>query len=458
MYQEEYQPPVVPVDLPTFTQDIEFGLKAKQAYFFLDEKWTFINHGAFGAVLKPALSVAMAWQLYCERQPLRFLDRELLPLMAHVTRQLAKFIDSDPCDIVLIPNATTGVNAVMHSLSQLYTPHDTVIIFNTTYGQLTSNLYFQGCVCVCVGSVKKLVRRESSDRGFSVQELTLHFPLLSPSKVVDVLDAGLRTHHSVKLVIIDHIASSHAIVFPVKEMVALCHSRGVQVLVDGAHALGSLPISMRDIGADFYVSNAHKWLCNPKGCGFLYVNKSHQDRVRPLLVSHGYDSGFNSSFIWSGLRDYSPFLALLTVATVSVTCVPLSSLYTCAAVLEFWVCQGVDDIRRYIHTTAREAGEALVSAWGTELLDHASLFGPMVLVALPEAVTRERGPHSYQHAEAVQNTLYHQFHIEVPVKAIQGRLYVRVSAHIYNTSQDYATLATAVVDMATTASKDVAQS
>ena len=58
-------------------------------------------------------------------------------------------------------------------------------------------------------------------------------------------------------------------------------------------------------------------------------------------------------------------------------------------------------------------GEALVSAWGTELLDHASLFGPMVLVALPEAVTRERGPHSYQHAEAVQNTLYHQFHIEV---------------------------------------------
>ncbi|CAI8058001.1 Probable L-cysteine desulfhydrase, chloroplastic [Geodia barretti] len=221
-------------------------------------------------------------------------------------------------------------------------------------------------------------------------------------------------------------------------MATQCHSRGVEILVDGAHALGALPISMRDIGADYYVSNAHKWLCNPKGCGFLYVRTSLQRKVRPLVVSHGYDSGFSSSYIWSGLKDYSPFLALNTV-------------------LEFWQCCGPDKIRHYITTTAREAGEALVKSWGTELLANSSMFGSMVLVALPDAVgwtwSPEHGtftgPFDYSHAELLQDKLYHNHQIEAPVKAIQGRLYVRISAHIYNTAQDYAKLAAAVNEINT---------
>lgn len=75
---------------------------------------------------------------------------------------------------------------------------------------------------------------------------------------------------------------------------------GVQVLVDGAHALGTLPLCLRDLGADFYVSNAHKWFCSPKGAAFLYVRKELQSSIHPLLISHGYGFGFNSEFMWAG--------------------------------------------------------------------------------------------------------------------------------------------------------------
>lgn len=75
---------------------------------------------------------------------------------------------------------------------------------------------------------------------------------------------------------------------------------GVQVLVDGAHALGALQLDLRKLDADFYVSNAHKWFCSPKGAAFLYVRRDLKPSIHPLVISHGYGSGFNSEFIWAG--------------------------------------------------------------------------------------------------------------------------------------------------------------
>ncbi|CAI8058002.1 L-cysteine desulfhydrase [Geodia barretti] len=165
--QEVYQPPKIPVDLPSFSSsDLKFGREAKEAHFHLSASWTFINHGAFGAVLKEALAAAAVWQVYCERQPLRFLDRELLPLLAFTTRRLADFIDATPSELALVPNVTTGINSVIRSVCKTFSPQDSVLIFNTTYG-----------------AVKKLVRTVSEEVGFSVHELVIHFPLHSHSQV-----------------------------------------------------------------------------------------------------------------------------------------------------------------------------------------------------------------------------------------------------------------------------------
>jgi len=236
-----------------------------------------------------------------------------------------------------------------------------------------------------------------------------------------------------RLALFGHISSNYPVIMPVEEMVKLCHSKGVPVLIDGAHALGTLPLNLAALKADYYVANAHKWLTCPKGCGFLYVSKEHQRMIKPLVVSSGFGAGFNSQFIWTGLRDYSPYLALNTV-------------------LDFWETIGPERIRKHNNTLANKAALMLAEKWGTCLLSHADMFGPMVMIRLPEVlldcVTRGGKEEAVKaHAEMVQAKLHYEFSIEVPVKLIQGKLHTRISAHVYNQRSDYSKLCEAILIM-----------
>lgn len=78
--------------------------------------------------------------------------------------------------------------------------------------------------------------------------------------------------NQIKVATIDHISSTPSVLFPVKELVELIHERGVIAVVDGAHAVGNVPLDMTDINADFYFSNFHKWGFAPKNAAFLYIN------------------------------------------------------------------------------------------------------------------------------------------------------------------------------------------
>ncbi|KAL8614549.1 hypothetical protein ACOMHN_049849 [Nucella lapillus] len=332
--EEEYVPPKLPFALPTFEhfQKVEMGQPAvplsvnpsltfgpsfKKHHFLLEEDCTFLNHGAFGAVLKEALKAAQEWQQYAERQPLRFFDREIFSHLVHVTRRLAKFVGCDPCDLVLTTNATTALNSVLRSLK--FSPGDVIVCFNVTYG-----------------AVKKLLRCLCEETGAVLREVPITLPVASPIQIVEAVEAAV-SEGGVKVMVVDHVPSNLPIVLPLQQLTALCHRRGVQVLVDGAHALGQLHLDLQSLDADYYVSNAHKWFCGPKGAAFLYVRKELQPSIHPLLVSHGYGSGFNSEFIWRGLDDYSPFLALHTV-------------------LDFWEAVNVYRARMHMYTVAKYAG------------------------------------------------------------------------------------------------------
>lgn len=99
-----------------------------------------------------------------------------------------------------------------------------------------------------------------------------------------------------------------------------------------------------------------------------------------------------------------------------------------------------------MRSTARAAAEALVSAWGTDVLAPWECFASMVLVRLPAGCVPVNDGEEItdDHAKVVQDTLYEKFSIEVPVKNIAGKLYVRISAHVYNCKEDYDVLASAV--------------
>ncbi|XP_041463183.1 L-cysteine desulfhydrase-like [Lytechinus variegatus] len=406
--EESYVPPDFPFGVPDFAncRGLKFGEETRRKHFLLED-CTFLNHGAFGAVLKDALKVAQQWQRYIEKQPLRFFDREVLPHMAYVTRRLAEFVGCEAIGIVLVPNVTTAINAVVRSIP--FKKGERIFCLNITYG-----------------AVKKLLKHTAESLDLEYQEENLNLPLTSNQEILDLVSSKLSSN--TRLAVFDHIPSNAAFIMPVKELISICRERGVPVLIDGAHALGALPLDMKDLSPDYYTANAHKWLCNPKGCAFLYVREELRSQTRPLVVSHGFGSGFNSEFIWSGLRDYSPFLALHTV-------------------LDFWNAVGVKTIRQGMHGLLSQAVDLLTKSWNTGLLAPIEMCGSMALVELPHEISDNQTV-EYSLAEGIQNELYHQFNIEVPIKALQGRLYVRISAHIYNKLSEYQRLASAVLYIA----------
>ncbi|KAK7494567.1 hypothetical protein BaRGS_00014220 [Batillaria attramentaria] len=415
--EEKYHPPSLPFTLPSFDQycesKIQFGKTCRKQHFLLKEDCTFLNHGAFGAALSQALLAAQQWQQCVERQPLQFFDRELLPHLVYITRRLAKFVGCDPLDLALVLNATTGINCVLRSLK--FAHGDVIVCLNVTYG-----------------AVKKILRQVCEDTGAMLREVPITFPVHGEHQVVEAVKCAIA-EGDVKLAVLDHVPSNTPILLPLDEIIQLCHQHGVQVLVDGAHALGALPLNLKQLDPDYYVSNAHKWFCNPKGAAFLFVRRELQKYIHPLTISHGYGSGFNSEFMWAGLHDYSPFLALHTV-------------------LDFWQAVGPDRIRLYIEHMAKYAAEVLTSTWKTQLAAPLSLFGSMILVELPQGLCPMGQEVDYVAAERIQNMLYHRFNIEVPIKAVQGRLYVRVSVHIHNSEDDIQTLAMAVSKLLTSIS------
>ncbi|XP_043543073.1 L-cysteine desulfhydrase-like isoform X2 [Chiloscyllium plagiosum] len=452
-----YVPPSLPFDLPQFSYENgkipPFGQDMRKKHFLLEEATTFINHGAFGSTLKDALDVAQKWQVYIEQQPLRFYDRELFPHLVFVTKRLAEFVDCSPTDLVLIPNVTMAMNCVIKS--QVLKQGDTVFMLNVTYG-----------------AVKKLLKQVCDERGVALQEESLEFPLFGPNQIITKLKESLQP--GTKLAVFDHIPSNASFINPLPEIIDICHQRGTKVLIDGAHTLGIMDLKLSSLGADYYTSNCHKWLCSPKGCAFLYVKPELQNCLQPLVISHGFGFGFSSEYIWTGLKDYSAFLALHTV-------------------LDFWESLGLQRVRGYIKDLMSQAASSaswsrcseqarerrrhfyvkvklnggplaitlfwtydhmltctkmdlLVNRWKTGLLAPKEMFGSMACVQLPEYLLKD-GYANYEQAEIIQNALYSQNNIEVPVKALGGKLYVRISVHIYNELEQYQKLADAVEEL-----------
>src|SRR5262249_25691422 len=110
-----------------------------------------------------------------------------------------------------------------------------------------------------------------------------------------------------------HVTSRTALRFPVEEICRRARAAGILTAVDGAHAPGQLDLDLDDLGADFYTGNCHKWLCAPKGAGFLWVRPEHQPVIAPLRVRWGEpdaDGDFAVRHRWQGTRDPAPYLAV----------------------------------------------------------------------------------------------------------------------------------------------------
>jgi isopenicillin-N epimerase len=255
----------------------------------LDPSVTYLNHGSYGACPTAVLEAQSALRLEMEREPVDFLSASLPMRLDAARRALSDFLDARPADLAFVPNATAGVNAVLRSLA--FEPGDELLLSNHTYAACRKTADF--------------VARQTGAR---VVIADLPFPCRNDDGIVScVLE---RVSPRTKLALLDHVTSPTALLLPIARLVSELKNRGIDTLVDGAHAPGMVPFSVSEIGAAYYTGNAHKWLCAPKGAAFLHARPERQARLHPNVISHGYAMGFHAEFDWTGTFDPTPWLCV----------------------------------------------------------------------------------------------------------------------------------------------------
>ncbi|HEV7719381.1 MAG TPA: aminotransferase class V-fold PLP-dependent enzyme [Arsenicitalea sp.] len=248
-----------------------------------------VNHGSFGAAPLAVLEEQDRWRGLMEAQPTYFMGKTLPGALRSAADALARFVGADGKDLVFVDNATTAINAVLGSLP--LGQGDEILTLTDTYG-----------------AVVKTARHIVGRCGAKIVTAAMTFPDPDYTALLNNIDAAFSA--GTKLAIIDHITSPTALVLPVAEIIALCHSRGVPVLIDGAHAPGHLPLDLTALDADWYVGNCHKWLMSAKGAGFLWSRPDRQAGLHPTVISHGYEDGYLAEFDWTGTRDPSAYLTV----------------------------------------------------------------------------------------------------------------------------------------------------
>ena len=258
-------------------------------HWSLDPKVIYLNHGSFGACPTVVLQMQSDLRREMESEPVDFLVRRLPARLDEARKVFAAFVGAEPADLVFVPNATTGVNAVLRSLD--FAPGDELLT--------TSHVY---------AACRKTLDFISSRSGARVVVADVPFPIESEDEVVAPILAAVTAR--TRLALLDHITSPTALVYPIRRLVEELDSRGVDTLVDGAHAPGMVPLDLEGLGAAYYTGNAHKWLCAPKGAAFLFVRRDRQAGLHPSAISHGYSLGFHAEFDWTGTCDPTAWLCI----------------------------------------------------------------------------------------------------------------------------------------------------
>ncbi len=361
-------------------------------HFQLDPSIHFLNHGSFGATPKPVFRAYQRWQRELERQPVEFLGRRFTGLMAETRAALGAYLGTHADNLVYTQNVTISLNIVARSLD--LGPGDEVLTTDHEYGAMDRTWRFL-----------------SKERGFAY----IRQPLALTSQDDVVESFWSRVTPRTRLVFLSHITSPTALILPVERIIQKARQAGILTVIDGAHVAGQLPLALDALGADFYGGNLHKWLCAPKGAGFLYARPEVQHLLKPLVVSWGYESETPSAstFVdhheWWGTRDIAAFLAV-------------------PAAIEFQAAHAWDAVRAECHTLVRDTQQRICDLAGLPPLhsDGEGWFAQMAAAPLPASTD----------LAALKTRLYDIHRVEVPLIDWNGRKFVRVSVQGYNTRRD----------------------
>jgi isopenicillin-N epimerase len=371
----------------------------------LDPDVAYLNHGSFGACPRAILERQWELRLEMEREPVDFLARHWSRRLADARAEVAAFLGAAAQDLAFVGNATGGVNAVLRGLE--LRPDDEILTTDHAYS-------------ACRKAAQFVARR----RGARIVTVAVPFPIDSAGTVVERVLAGVTPR--TRLALLDHVTSPTGLVFPIERLVAALRERGVDTLVDGAHAPGMVPLALDALGAAYYTGNAHKWLCAPKGTAFLHVRRDRQAAVHPLVISHGYDPDqdgrrFVEEFDWTGTSDATGWLVLPE----------------CIRYLAGLLPGGWPEMQARNRALALRARDLLCGALGVPAPAPDALIGSLASVPLPAA--RADAP-----AAALD---FEQLALWTRSRGVEswffpwaGGMLVRASAQVYNHESQYVRL------------------
>jgi isopenicillin-N epimerase len=363
-------------------------------YFQLDPSVTFLNHGSFGATPRSVFRAYQDWQRELERQPVEFLGRRFTDLLFAARTGLGNYLGTAADNLVYTTNVTVSLNIVARSLD--LGPGDEVLSTDHEYGALDRTWHFL-----------------AQERGFAYINQPIPVPLTTTGAFLEAFWKGVTPQ--TRVIFLSHITSPTALLFPVEAVIHRARQAGILTIVDGAHTPGQIPLRLDDLGADFYGGNLHKWLCAPKGAGFLYARPEVQHLLKPLVISWGYEaeipgpSRFVDHHEWWGTRDIAAFL-------------------TVPDAIQFQEEHNWGKVRHACNELVCEAHERICALKGLTPLVSGAGNGGLQFAAVPLP----------DHVDVVnlKSRLYDEYRIEVPLIQWNKRKLIRISVQGYNTRRD----------------------
>ena len=377
--------------------------------WILSKDTCFLNHGSFGATPFAVLEEQTRLREKIENDPVRFFERDYTPLMSSSIKKLAEFMNADPKGMALVKNTTEGVNTVLRSL--VLNPGDEILVTNHSYQ-------------ACWNAVDFVTERA----GAKTAVVEIPFRVENEDEIVDLV-MGSVSERTV-LAMMDTVTSATGLRMPFERLVKDLQSAGVDVLLDAAHGPGIVPLDLIALDAAYCTGNCHKWLCTPKGSAFLHIRSDRKKFMKPLSISHGASfegtdqEKFEFEFGWPGTQDPTPWL-----------CIPLAIDFLGSLVEGGW-----PEIMERNRKLALEGRRILCNALGTTEPVPDSLVSSIASVEMPGE--GEVGPMSME-GDPYHNYLLDEFGIQVPVFPWRhhGRRYIRISAQLYNSVEEYEFLA-----------------
>ncbi|GAA5982857.1 hypothetical protein JCM10908_006812 [Rhodotorula pacifica] len=404
-----------------------FGRELAKKYWRFEDGWVNLNHGSYGAAPRPVVDALHAIQTRCDSAPDRFMRTEYEQELIDLRARLAEFVDCDTDDLVLVPNATSGVNEALRALTTEWKKGDRLLFFSSSiYNACSSTLQY-------IVDTHPYLDLELLPVVFTYPKPHADVVRLARSAIDRANSDG--TGRKVRLALIDAISSAPGVVVPWEELVEVFREKNVISLVDAAHQIGQMPVSLRKTKPDFWLSNCHKWLHAHRGVAVFYVDKKYQHLVHSSPIGHYYGTkgGFVNEHSWSGTVDWAPYLSV-------------------AAALDFRrdVLGGEERIYKYCFDLAVKGGELVAAELGTMVMRNATaeegeLVATMVNVELPlpapstfsTSDSKLLAPFWFRELSTKHQTI-------VPIFAHGDQFWTRLSAQVYNDLDDFRHVAKAV--------------